>query len=70
MPNQMAMDRAPLSDAGKAKQLFDRGEAVFVDVRSEADYRKAHIPMAVSMPLREVPRRYSELSGGQCLVFY
>jgi rhodanese-related sulfurtransferase len=36
-----------------AKQIYDRGGALFVDARSEADYNAYHVKGAVSLPLGE-----------------
>ena len=37
-----------------AKNSFDAGEALFVDVRSGAEYETSHIPGAVLIPLNEI----------------
>lgn len=49
----------------EAKQDFDRGDAIFVDVRSAFDYEAGHIPRALHLPshastahLREVLASY------------
>ena len=34
-----------------AKSIFDKGEALFVDARSQNDYENGHIPGAVSLPM-------------------
>jgi rhodanese-related sulfurtransferase len=34
-----------------AKQIFDKGEVLFVDARSQQNYEEGHIPGAVSLPL-------------------
>ncbi len=54
----------------EAKNKFDDGSAVFVDTRSQADYEKAHIPGAISMPLRELPTRLGELPRGKEIITY
>ena len=42
-----------LPDPATAKQVFDSGNALFVDVRSREAYAAGHIPGAVSLPLGE-----------------
>jgi rhodanese-related sulfurtransferase len=34
-----------------AKSIFDKGDAIFVDARSQNDYENGHIPGAVSLPV-------------------
>ena len=43
-----------LSSPQAAKQVFDAGEALFVDVRSRDMFAAGHIPGAVSLPLGDV----------------
>lgn len=43
----------------EAKEEFDGGEAIFVDVRERGDFETSHIPGALSIPLGE-----SEMEGG------
>jgi hypothetical protein len=50
--------RIPLAEA-KAK--VDSGEAVFVDVRTAAEYANSHPKGAISIPLSELADRYQEL---------
>ncbi|NPV09269.1 MAG: rhodanese-like domain-containing protein [Anaerolineae bacterium] len=45
----------------EAKARHDAGEALLVDVRSEEDFRRGHIPGAISLPLAELEDRYREL---------
>ena len=42
-----------LPDPETSKQVFDSGEALFVDVRNREAYDEGHIPGAVSLPLGE-----------------
>lgn len=44
-------------DLESARQLFETGEAVFVDARTGEDFEEGHIPGAISLPLNEVDRR-------------
>ena len=41
-----------------------------LDVRPEAEYRKAHLPYARSIPLPELKRRLAELPKGREVVAY
>jgi rhodanese-related sulfurtransferase len=34
-----------------AKSIFDKGDALYVDARSQNDYENGHIPGAVSLPM-------------------
>ncbi len=45
-----------ISDAPTAQRLHASGQVVFVDSRTEADYREGHIPGAVSLPVGEFDR--------------
>jgi rhodanese-related sulfurtransferase len=40
-----------IDSADWAKDLFDKGHVLFVDVRSQENYEQGHIPGAVSLPL-------------------
>lgn len=48
-------------DATEATRLYNREDAVFVDVRSEADFRKAHLPGAMNVPNGNVEKRNKKL---------
>jgi rhodanese-related sulfurtransferase len=43
-----------LPDPATAKQVFDTGKALFVDVRNRSSFDAGHIPGAVSLPLGEL----------------
>lgn len=60
----------PRIDVAVAKQMADAGEAVLVDVRSQATYEQAHIAGAISMPSDEILDRYQELPTNQLVIFY
>jgi hypothetical protein len=53
------VSRIPVEDA---RILFETGDALFLDVRGQADYALAHIPGAILMPASEVQLRHQELS--------
>lgn len=53
------------------KRLIDSGDkVVVVDVRSARDYRDAHLPGAISIPLAQLGMRHSELPKEGLIVFY
>jgi rhodanese-related sulfurtransferase len=63
-----------LSSPQAAKQVFDAGEALFVDVRSRDMFAAGHIPGAVSLPLDDVDSALEDfatkLSAEQPIVTY
>jgi DNA-binding transcriptional ArsR family regulator len=64
-PDRLAkVDRKTLLDSAK------RGEVIVIDVRPEAEYDKAHLPFARSMPLGELEQRLSELPRRREIVAY
>lgn len=46
------------------------GEVILIDVRPEEEYRAAHISGAVSVPLKELKARLSQLPRGKEIVAY
>jgi rhodanese-related sulfurtransferase len=40
-----------------AKAIFDEGEVLFVDARSQKDYANGHIPGAISLPVGQFEER-------------
>ncbi len=46
------------------------GEAVIVDVRGQEFYEAGHARGALSLPLEELPARFSELPKDQAVLFY
>lgn len=54
----------------ETKALYDSGEAVILDVRTEQEYQQAHIPGAVLIPYAELPERLSELDPAATYVTY
>jgi rhodanese-related sulfurtransferase len=45
------------------KKLYDRGEVLVVDVRSEGAYDEGHIPGAISIPADAIPEKAEELKA-------
>src|SRR5205807_7026530 len=65
--------------AGKGLTALDRdtllervkqGEVVVIDVRPVNEYRTAHIPQALSIPLQELGERLAELPRDKTIVAY
>ena len=54
----------------QAKQAFDAGTALFLDVRGDEGYAMEHVTGAISIPLGEVESRLGELDPGQWIIPY
>jgi rhodanese-related sulfurtransferase len=50
-----------LVSAVEATLLINREEAVFIDIRDQAEYSQGHIPNARHIPMAEFERRSAEL---------
>ncbi len=48
-------------DTTEATRLYNREDALFVDIRSEADYAKGHLPGAVNVPNGNMDQRHKKL---------
>jgi rhodanese-related sulfurtransferase len=60
-----------LIDPQEASQLAIEGDALFVDVRSEAAYVQGHIAGAINAPLLSIPTSVGRLADyGKTLIFY
>jgi len=46
----------PVINLAQAKELFDEGEAIFLDARSRSAYEQSHILGALSIPLLDLAR--------------
>jgi 3-mercaptopyruvate sulfurtransferase SseA len=51
--------RTGLADA---KSVYDTGSAVFLDVRTTAEFAQSRIPGSINIPLDELPDRLGELN--------
>ncbi|WP_290652887.1 rhodanese-like domain-containing protein [Aquisalimonas sp.] len=49
-------------DTNEATRLYNREDALFVDIRSEADFAKGHLPNAVNVPLGNLDQRHKRLN--------
>ena len=65
-----AQDDAKRISLKEAKQAYDAGTAAIVDTRGLTAYQSEHIKGAISMPVDEVEKRYSELPADKQLIFY
>lgn len=54
----------------EAKAEFDKGTALFVDVRSREKYERCHIPGAISIPVSQIVARAGELPFDRLIIFY
>jgi 3-mercaptopyruvate sulfurtransferase SseA len=54
----------------EAKQAYESGSAVFVDVRDESSFKNEHIPGALSIPLNDLPAREGELDPNAWIITY
>jgi rhodanese-related sulfurtransferase/DNA-binding transcriptional ArsR family regulator len=57
-------------DRNTLLQRVKRGEVVVIDVRPANEYRSAHIPKALSIPLHELGQRLAELPRNKTIVAY
>jgi len=53
-----------------ARQAFDSGKAIIVDVRDEASYKAGHIKGARWIPVNEIESRIKELPRDKMIVTY
>lgn len=60
----------PPMEEEEARALLDRGEARLLDVRPAEEFRAAHLPGALGIPLAELEARRGELPTGRTLLVY
>jgi 3-mercaptopyruvate sulfurtransferase SseA len=53
-----------------ARDRWESGDAVVVDVRSRTEYEQAHVPGALHIPLAEIETRFNELPRGVEIITY
>jgi rhodanese-related sulfurtransferase len=56
--------------ANQLAELLADDLVTVIDVRTEADYARGHIPGAISVPIREMAARVQELGGHHMIVAY
>ena len=54
----------------EARAMVERGEALIVDVRAQAQYDQGHIKGSVCVPRTEIDKRLAELPKDKLLIFY
>jgi ArsR family transcriptional regulator len=60
-----------LTEPDYLKWLLDsRQPVVVVDLRGPSEFRRGHLPGAVSVPLAELHRRFAEIPTGPMVVLY
>jgi rhodanese-related sulfurtransferase len=60
----------PRISQADAYKLYQQGRAVFVDVRSNAQFTQGHIKGALSIPGSQVVARFSEVTPGKTVITY
>jgi hypothetical protein len=60
----------PRIGVAEAKEKMEAGEAILVDVRSQATFEQSHIAGAISMTSSQVAQQYAELPADKLIVFY
>jgi rhodanese-related sulfurtransferase len=60
---RVAAEAPPMISLSEAWNLYQSGDAVFVDARHEFDFRLGHITGAINVPLREYEVKKALLSG-------
>lgn len=62
--------RRPATVSAEEAQRLIADGAVVVDVRREQDWRRAHIPGAIHIPLGDLESRADELPDGRTLITF
>ena len=63
-------NEAPRISLAEAKKAFDEGEAYFIDVRGEDNYKNEHIKGAVNIRPDNLEARYKEIPGDKKIIVY
>jgi rhodanese-related sulfurtransferase len=56
--------------ADELLEKLNQPDALIIDVRSQADFRRGHIPGAISLPLEEVESGYRQLDPTKAMIVY
>jgi len=72
---EFVMVRGPHPDIPRvsledAKEAFDNGDAVFLDVRGDEAYTISHIPGAISISENDLVSRFNELTPSEWIITY
>jgi predicted sulfurtransferase len=68
--NQVPGDGARRITPAEVRAALDNGEAIMVDVRSEAAYGEGHVKGARLIPISELTSRISELPRDKMIITY
>jgi hypothetical protein len=63
-------DNARRITAADAYKLYEKGNVVIIDTRTEAAYKESHIKGAILMPVNEVAAKANELPHDKTIVAY
>ena len=63
-------DNAPRIELAAAKELYESGDAVFVDTRSADAYNNERIKGAINIPVAEFEQRVQEVPKGKTIIAY
>jgi predicted sulfurtransferase len=67
---QSPADEARRITAEELHDLWEKGEVLIIDTRSEASYKESHIKGAILVPAGEVPTKIEELPRDKMIVAY
>jgi hypothetical protein len=65
-----SVDAVPRVSLADAKQAYDNGAAIFVDVRTVDAYQAGHVKSALSIPESEIYARINELDKKAWIIPY
>lgn len=68
--NRAAPGSFPRISQADAFKLYKEGKAVFVDVRSNAQYQESHIKDSLSIPGSQIVARFREVTPGKTVITY
>ncbi len=60
----------PRVSLAEARAKFEGQAAIFLDVRAQSEYERAHIPGAVSLPLADLETGYQDLQRDAEIITY
>ena len=69
MPRNIPGEPYTRITAKEGKDLFDSGNSVVIDVRSEDEYLAGHVKESIWIPVDDIIDRYSELPSDKKLLF-
>jgi 3-mercaptopyruvate sulfurtransferase SseA len=69
-PQILSPESIPRVNLPDARQAYESGAAIFVDVRDESSFKSGHISGALSIPLSALPDREGELDPNAWIITY